>query len=41
MVAEARAQVDGAIWAKAWAAGRAMPLEQALTEAISEERAVG
>ncbi|HET9224124.1 MAG TPA: tetratricopeptide repeat protein, partial [Roseiflexaceae bacterium] len=41
MIADARPQVDGAIWAQAWAAGRAMPLEKALAEAISEERAVG
>jgi predicted ATPase/Tfp pilus assembly protein PilF len=40
IVAEARAQVDVVVWAKAWTAGRAMALEQALAEAIGEERAV-
>lgn len=35
-VASTRAQLDDATFAAAWAAGRAMPLEQAIAEALAE-----
>jgi len=35
-VAAARALLDGATFAAAWAEGRAMPLEQAIAYALSE-----
>jgi len=36
VVAAARAHTDDATWATAWAAGRALPLEDAVTEAFAE-----
>jgi tetratricopeptide (TPR) repeat protein len=36
-VAAARAQLDEAAFAAAWAAGRALPLEQAIVEALGED----
>jgi tetratricopeptide (TPR) repeat protein len=41
IVAEARGQLDETAWGVAWAAGRALTLEQALDEATSDERVVG
>src|SRR5262249_35860897 len=40
-VAAARAQLDPASWAAAWAAGRALPLEQAIAEAQFSGKALG
>ncbi|HEV2122651.1 MAG TPA: tetratricopeptide repeat protein, partial [Chloroflexota bacterium] len=37
MIAAARAQLDEAAWAAAWAEGRAMSLEQAIADALEEE----
>ncbi|HEY8596902.1 MAG TPA: tetratricopeptide repeat protein [Thermomicrobiales bacterium] len=36
LIAAARARVDGATWAAAWAAGRLLPLEEAIAEALEE-----
>jgi hypothetical protein len=40
-VAAARAQLDEATWAAAWAAGRAMTLEQAIVYALEKNGDVG
>ena len=41
MVEAAQAQVGPAAWAQAWAAGRAMPVEQAITSALEMGDAAG
>ena len=37
-LAAARSQLDEAAWDKAWAEGRAMPMEQAIEYALSEQK---